>query len=313
MMRPIARRDPMNFNIVLCYCRTLRTAMKKPLVKRNFGPIRSYCERPTPFLKWAGGKSQLLDQMRPFFPREFGMYYEPFLGGGAVFFHLLPEKATLSDSNDELMNVYRVIQKEPIEVMRALDAYYPHRKSKVYYYRIRGLNPDELTSVERAARTIFLNKTCYNGLYRVNSEGKFNVPFGKYKNPSLYDKANILAASEALRDKKLRTADYRKACEEAHRGDFIYLDPPYQPLSKTASFTSYTKEAFSEKEQEDLAAVFRKLDRCGCRVMLSNSSTPFIRSLYEGYHIEPMRATRAINCKPSGRKAIEELLIMNYG
>lgn len=289
--------------------------MKKSLVKKEFGPIRSYSEgvKPTPFLKWAGGKSQLLDQMRPYFPSEYGAYFEPFLGGGAVFFHLLPEKATLSDSNDELMNVYRVVQQDPYALMKALDEHHVHRKSKEYYYRIRALDPDELDDVERAARTIFLNKTCYNGLYRVNSEGRFNVPFGRYKNPSLYDRDNILAASAALKGKTLKTADYKEVCEEARRGDFIYLDPPYQPLSKTASFTSYTKDAFGEKEQEELANVFKNLDKRGCRVMLSNSSTDFIRTLYAEYHIVPMRATRAINCKPSGRKAIEELLIMNYG
>lgn len=305
----------MNLKVILHHCRSLRTKMKKQVVKRVFGPLRSYSEevKPKPFVKWAGGKSQLLEQMNYYFPTEFNAYFEPFLGGGAVFFHLLPKKATLSDSNDELMNVYRVIQKKPVELMQALDGHYPHRKSKEYYYRIRGLNPEELTPVERAARTIFLNKTCYNGLYRVNSEGKFNVPFGRYKNPTLYDRANILAVSAALSCKTLKTADYRDVCEEARKGDFIYLDPPYQPLSKTASFTSYTKEAFGEREQEELARVFRKLDGRGCRVMLSNSSTSFIRSLYDGYHIVPLRATRAINCKPSGRKAIEELLIMNYG
>jgi len=289
--------------------------MKKPLVRRDFGSIKSYTEeqKPTPFLKWAGGKSQLLVQMKPHFPSVFERYYEPFIGGGAVFFHLLPEKATLSDSNDGLMNVYRVIQKEPSELMKALDEHHIHRRSKEYYYRIRALNPDELSHMERAARTVFLNKTCYNGLYRVNSEGKFNVPFGKYKNPSLYNRDNILSVSTALKGKALKTADYRDVCEEARKGDFIYLDPPYQPLSKTASFTSYTKEAFGEKEQEELASVFMKLDKRRCRVMLSNSSTGIIRSLYDGYHIESMKATRAINCKASGRKAIEELLIMNYG
>ena len=289
--------------------------MKKPLVKRDFGSIRSYSDerKPTPLLKWAGGKSQLLEQMDPYFPKEFELYVEPFLGGGAVFFHLLPSRATLSDSNTELMNVFRVVRDKPDGLMKALDGHYPHRRNQEYYYRVRALNPKDMTPVERAARTIFLNKTCYNGLYRVNSEGKFNVPFGKYRNPSLYDRNNIVAASAVLRGKTLMVADYKEACAEASKGDFIYLDPPYQPLSKTASFTSYTKEAFGEKEQAELASVFKKLDRQKCKVMLSNSSTSLIRSLYDGYHIVSMKAMRAINCKPSGRKAIEELLIMNYG
>jgi len=289
--------------------------MKKPLVKKNFGPIKSYSDerKATPLLKWAGGKSQLLAQMDPYFPKEFEVYVEPFLGGAAVFFHLLPSRATLSDSNDELMNVFRVVRDRPDELIMALDGHYPHRKNQEYYYRVRALDTEDMTSVDRAARTIFLNKTCYNGLYRVNSAGKFNVPFGKYKNPSLYDRDNIHAASVALRGKTLMVADYKKACGEADRGDFIYLDPPYHPLSRTASFTSYTKEAFGEKEQAELASVFKKLDKRGCKVMLSNSSTSLIQSLYDGYHIASMKATRAINCKPSGRKAIEELLIMNYG
>ncbi|MCL4308555.1 MAG: DNA adenine methylase [Candidatus Thermoplasmatota archaeon] len=265
-----------------------------------------------PFLKWAGGKAQLLAQMKPFFPKDYRTYFEPFLGGGAVFFHLRPEKAVLSDSNPELINTFTVVRDDPLGLMRALDVHFPQRTEESYFYKVRATDPSTLSSVERAARTIFLNKTCFNGLYRVNADGNFNVPWGGYRNPTLYDHENLLAASALLRGKKIVLADYQKICSKAKVGDFAYLDPPYHPLSETSQFTSYTKEDFGNREQRKLAEVYRRLDRRGVLAMLSNSATPFVRTLYDGFHIEFLKATRAINSKGTGRGPIDELLITNF-
>lgn len=283
-------------------------------VKRHFGPLESETTTrgPAPFLKWAGGKSKLLAHMSCHFPKDYGKYVEPFLGGGAVFFHLRPRKAVLSDSNPELVNAFEVVRDNPEELMSALDTHYSHRKNRDYYNGIRAQNPAELSQVDRATRTVFLNKTCYNGLYRVNSKGQFNVPFGRYSNPSLYDRDNILADSETLQGKILIHDDYRRVCRRARGHDFVYLDPPYHPLSATSSFTGYTKDSFDEDDQVRLAATFRAMDARGCRVMLSNSSTPLIRELYEGFTIITLRAARAISCKGNGRGKIEEVLVMNY-
>jgi len=287
---------------------------QKEPVGRDFGPLKSDVRQrePTPFLKWAGGKGQLLEQMTAFFPTDFGTYFEPFLGGGAVFFHVRPRIAILSDLNPDLIAVFLAVRDHPDEFMTALDLHRPKRNESSYYYRVRSLDPARLNLVERAARTVFLNKTCFNGLYRVNSKGAFNVPFGRYRNPTLYDPGNIWAANEALRGKIITLGDFRDICEYARKDDFVYLDPPYQPISATSTFTAYTKGLFGQENQQSLAAVFRKLDKRGAKVMLSNSSTDFIRSLYSGFHIEVLRAARAINCKGTGRGAIDELLIMNF-
>ena len=266
-----------------------------------------------PFLKWAGGKAQLLAQMEPFFPKDYRTYFEPFLGGGAVFFHLQPGKAVLSDSNPELVNTFTVVRDDVVGLMRALDAHYPHRTEETYFYEVRATGPSTLSPVERAARTLYLNKTCFNGLYRVNSDGHFNVPWGGYPNPTLYDRENLLAVSALLRGKRIILSDYQKACARAKVGDFVYLDPPYHPLSETSKFTSYTKEDFGNREQRKLAETFRRLDKRGVLVMLSNSATPLVRTLYEGFRIESLKAKRAINSKGMGRGAIDELLVMNYG
>jgi DNA adenine methylase len=285
---------------------------RRDTAQKEFGSLRSYLPKSTPFLKWAGGKGQLLQQYDSFIPRHFATYLEPFLGGGAVFFHLRPDRAILSDSNPELVNAFRVVRDFPERLMEALDVHHPHRLSKDYYYKLRAQIPTSLNEVERAARTIFLNKTCFNGLYRVNSRGDFNVPFGKYRNPVLYDSDTIRAASGSLRGKIVEVGDYRDTCRYARRDDFVYLDPPYQPLSATASFTGYTKDAFNENDQLQLRNTFEELDRRGCKVMLSNSAAPSVKELYHEYRIAVLRATRAINSKPSGRGAINEFLITNY-
>jgi len=267
---------------------------------------------PMPFLKWAGGKGQLLDQMARFLPTSFNTYFEPFLGGGALFFQLLPERAVLSDLNAELIQVYKSVREDPNGLMAALDKYRLQPVTEDYFYRVRKQDPRELPHLDRAARAVFLNKTCFNGLYRVNSKGEFNVPFGHYRNPAFYIAENIQAASAALKGAELWAIDFREACKRPRRGDFVYLDPPYQPLTATAAFTDYTREGFGEKDQRDLAEVFRELDKRGCMVMLSNSATPMLRDLYRDFKSVTLKARRAINCKGNGRGAIDELLVMNY-
>lgn len=276
---------------------------------------------PRPFVKWAGGKGQLLAQFEPFWPDTFGGYVEPFAGGGAVFFHLYRQRqlqgpAILNDACAELMLCYQTIRDDLEELLAALRRHEPHRLEADYYYAVRAWdrNPDFACrpAVECAARTLFLNRTCYNGLYRVNRQGHFNVPFGRYKNPRIVDEENLLAVSVALQDVELHSDDFGHCLEWATAGDLVYLDPPYDPLSATASFTGYTSVAFGEDEQRRLADLFRQLDAAGCFVILSNSDTALIRELYADYRIEVLQARRAINSKGSGRAAIPELLILNY-
>jgi len=275
----------------------------------------------TPFVKWAGGKSQLLEQFELLFPSHFNRYIEPFVGGGAVFFYLhnqgqIGDGVVLNDLNGELMTCYEVIRDQIDELVEELRCHEPYKTDKDYFYEVRGWDRkpgfNERSPVERAARTIFLNRTCYNGLYRVNSRGQFNVPFGRYKNPTICDEDNLRAVSQALQGVKLRSEDFERCVEWAGRGDFLYLDPPYHPLSETASFTSYTRGDFDEDDQRRLGEVFRQLDQKGCIVMLSNSYTPFIQKLYVDYRQEVVNATRAISCKGNGRGSIPELVILNY-
>ncbi len=273
------------------------------------------------FVKWAGGKSQLLEQFGPLFPARFNRYIEPFVGGGAVFFHLynqgrIGNGAILNDLNQELMNCYEVIRDRVEELIEELRRHEPHKTEKSYFYEIRGWDRKpgfkERSPVEQAARTIFLNRTCYNGLYRVNSRSQFNVPFGSYKNPTICDEDNLRAVSQALQGVELRSEDFERCVEWAGPGDFLYLDPPYHPLSDTASFTSYTSDDFGEDDQRRLAEVFRQLDQKGCIVMLSNSYTPLIKELYADYRREIVNAIRAISCKGDGRGSIPEFVILNY-
>lgn len=265
--------------------------------------------RPGPFLKWAGGKGQLLQSFSPFFPKSFKRYFEPFVGGGAVFFHLLPPRAMLSDLNSELINCYATIRDDVESVIEALRK---HRNDKHYFYDVRTLDPSELSNAERAARLIFLNKTCFNGLYRVNSKGQFNVPFGKYKSPKICDATNLRAVSAALRTVFIAPGPFEIILKHAGKDDFVYLDPPYQPISKTSNFTSYTKTSFRAEDQARLAEMMKTLTRRGCKVMLSNSDNPYIRDLYRDFKIVTLKATRAINCKGDKRGHVNELLILNY-
>ena len=273
-------------------------------------PLIDLPARTTPFVKWAGGKGQLLTQLSPFFPERFGKYVEPFVGGGAVYFHLQPKRAVLGDSNEELINCYRVIRHSVEDLIASLEQ---HVYDSAYFYDLRARDPAELSDVDRASRFVYLNKTCYNGLYRVNRKGHFSVPFGRYSTPPrIYDADNLRAISRLLQDCELICASYEKTIERAERGDFVYLDPPYHPLSATANFTRYTQLAFSDFDQCWLAQAFRTLSERGCYVMLNNSDTPLVRWLYQPHRIVEARANRAINSDPTKRNSVTELIITNY-
>lgn len=268
--------------------------------------------KPKPFVKWAGGKRQLITILLQEAPTEFNTYIEPFVGGGALLFEILPERAIINDINAELINAYRVIKDNPDELIEDLKK---HKNTEEYFYKIRALNLEKLSPLERASRFIYLNKTCFNGLYRENSKGQFNVPFGKYKNPKIVDEENIKVVSQYLNTAyiKILNTDYKKVCQMAQKGDFIYLDPPYHPISKTASFTKYTKYDFTEQDQIQLSEIFKELDKKGCYVMLSNSNTDFIKDLYRDYEIKEIQAHRAINSNGKGRKKANiEVLIKNF-
>lgn len=264
-----------------------------------------------PFLKWAGGKGQLMGQLFPLMPRDlrWNRYHEPFVGGGAVFFALAPKRAVLSDLNPELVTCYRVIKQDVDGLCEALRQ---HVYEKDHYYEVRALDPETLTDVERAARFIFLNRTCFNGLHRVNRKGQFNVPFGRHANPTICDEPNLRRVSAALRQVEIHCTGFDAVLERAKAGDFVYFDPPYQPISATSSFTAYTSHAFGPKQQAELADVFRALDKRGCQVMLSNSNAEFIKTLYAGFDIREVYATRAINRDASKRGPIPELVVRNY-
>jgi DNA adenine methylase len=269
-----------------------------------------------PFLKWAGGKRQLLPEIRKYIPKRFGTFYEPFLGGGAVLFDLQPKRAVINDINTELINTYRVIQNNVDELINDLER---HENTSEYFYSIRDLDRDKgkyekLSDIEKASRIIFLNKTCFNGLFRVNSQGQFNVPFGRYKKPNIVNEVVLRAVNHYLNNNEIEilNGDFADAVAEAKKGDFIYFDSPYDPVSDTSSFTGYTLNGFGKEEQIRLRDLFVELDKRGCKVLLSNSSTEFIHDLYKDYHIEIVSASRSINSVASKRGKIDEVLVMNY-
>ena len=271
-----------------------------------------------PFLKWVGGKQQLLSQFEAYFPTNFNRYFEPFLGGGAIFFHLwntgrLPKQVFLFDNNEELINAYHVVRSQSDALIKLL-ATHKKNHNKKYYYQIRSLDRQdiELSSVEWAARTIYLNRTCFNGLYRVNSKKQFNVAIGSYKNPQILYEDVLEVASLALQNVCIKVEDFREVINLAQPGDFFYFDPPYNPVSSTASFTGYTANNFSEKDQRDLTDIFAKLTKKGCLCMLSNSYTPFILELYRDFRVEVVNAKRAVNSDGNGRGNIREVVVLNY-
>jgi DNA adenine methylase len=260
-----------------------------------------------PFLKWAGGKRQLLPSLLQHSPSNPPTYFEPFIGGGALFFAMRPKRAVLADVNARLIRTYRGVQKDVEEVIRLLRSY-PH--DPTFFYRFREENIDAASDAQVAAWFIYMNKTCFNGLYRVNRGNRFNVPFGRYANPSICDEPTLRACSEALAGTELLVEDFGAVVAKATRGDFVYFDPPYVPLSTTSSFTSYTSNGFGDAEQTRLRDTAKKLRDRGVLVLLSNSSAPFVRSLYaDGFELIEVSATRSVNSKANARGAIVELLI----
>ncbi len=268
-----------------------------------------------PFVKWVGGKRQLLSSIFEHIPETFTTYYEPFVGGGAVLFHLKPKKAVTNDGNSELINVYKVIKDHVDELLEALKK---HRNDSEYYYSIRSQDRytdfEQLSDVERASRTIYLNKTCYNGLYRVNSAGEFNAPFGRYKKPNIVNEKTLKAVNHYLNhnDVKILNTDFEEALKGVRKGAFVYFDPPYDPISKSSNFTGYTSGGFDQKEQIRLKKVCDGLNSRGIRFLLSNSATHFIKDLYNEYTIISTEANRCINSNGKKRGKVEEVLIKNY-
>jgi DNA adenine methylase len=265
-----------------------------------------------PFLKWVGGKTQLLDAILRILPEETETYYEPFVGGGAVFFALAMRKrfrrAVINDFNQELIDTYRVVRDFPADLISQLSRL---SYDRTVFDQLKKMKPEEFSPVRRAARMIYLNKTCFNGLYRVNKAGDFNTPFGKFNNPPrIFDESNILGCSAALNSfVQIQSTDFSTVAEQAEAKDVVYFDPPYVPLNPTSDFTSYTSKGFGLKDQEKLARLFTTLARRGVKVMMSNSDTPIIRQLYEGFDINAVKARRSINSKGSKRGPVGEVLV----
>ncbi len=265
------------------------------------------------FLKWAGAKSKLLSQLIEFMPHKIENYYEPFLGSGAMLFYVLHtynvKKAYVSDINSELINTFIMVKEKPQELIKLLEIY-QKQHSNEYYYKIRDNVPKD--KLELAARFIYLNKTCFNGLYRVNSKGFFNVPIGSYKNPPILQEDKILKASKLLQKVEFNVFDYKQILSKIKKNDFVYLDPPYHPLEDKNSFTKYSKDDFAEKDQKDLKQFCDELNAKKVNFLESNSYTKFIKELYKNYTQSEVLANRMINCKAIGRGKIKELIIYNY-
>jgi DNA adenine methylase len=286
--------------------RDLRPALPAPFARPALpDPVAS------PVIKWVGGKTKLLAELIARLPERFGRYYEPFAGGAALFFRVAPERAVLADSNPDLIGLYTCLAADVTGVIRKLE-HHRTAHSEAHYYATRTRwNDRELSwsSADRAATFIYLNKTCFNGLWRVNRSGAFNVPIGRYTDPPICVPDTLRAASTLLERATLRCGDYRAAVADAGRGDFVYFDPPYDPVTPTASFTSYTADAFGTAHQRALADTARLLVARGCRVMLSNSDTPFIRSLYKGFQIDRVKCARAINSNAAKRGDVDEVIM----
>ncbi|NLL47514.1 MAG: DNA adenine methylase [Firmicutes bacterium] len=269
-----------------------------------------------PVLKWVGGKRQLLPEIRTIIPKDIGVYYEPFLGGGAVLFDLQPPRAVVNDINHELINVYCVIRDQVEELIEHLRG---HRNEAAYFYTVRGFDRErsayeQLSATERASRILYLNKTCYNGLFRVNQQGEFNAPFGRYRNPNIVNEAGLRAVSEYFNRAQItfQNVDFARAVEGATKGDFVYFDPPYDPITESANFTGYDKGGFSRSEQIRLKELCDELDRGGIKFLLSNSATDFILDLYGSYHVRIVQAKRSVNSKANKRGYVDEVLVANY-
>ena len=270
-----------------------------------------------PFLKWAGGKRQLMPEIREMLPDGVTThpYYEPFIGGGALFFELLPKRAVINDYNEELINVYTVIRDNPSELIEDLKR---HKNTAEYFYKIRAIDRQplfsNLTRIERASRIIYLNKTCYNGLYRVNNAGEFNSPFGRYKNPNIVNEPVIKAVSKYLNSSQIQisSCDYALILKDTPTDSFVYLDPPYHPISESSSFTGYVQGGWDEGDQLRLRDVCNRLRDNGIKFLLSNSASDFIREIYSDYNIHIVQAKRSVNSNSSRRGQVDEFLIRNY-
>lgn len=270
-----------------------------------------------PFLKWAGGKRQLMPEIRKMLPNGVTThpYYEPFIGGGALFFELLPKRAVINDYNEELINVYTVIRDNPSELIEDLKR---HKNTAEYFYKIRAIDRQplfsNLTRIERASRIIYLNKTCYNGLYRVNNAGEFNSPFGRYKNPNIVNEPVIKAVSKYLNSSQIQisSCDYALILKDIPTDSFVYLDPPYHPISESSSFTGYVQGGWDEGDQLRLRDVCNRLRDNGIKFLLSNSASDFIREIYSDYNIHIVQAKRSVNSNSSRRGQVDEFLIRNY-
>jgi DNA adenine methylase len=268
-----------------------------------------------PFLKWVGGKRQIMPTIEQHLPKGIKSYIEPFIGGGAVLFHLQPKNAIINDFNAELVNVYNVIKNDLENLIIDLNK---HKNESRYFYEIRALDRTEafgnLSDVERASRIIYLNKTCYNGLYRVNNSGEFNSPFGKYKNPNIVNEPTLRAVNSYLNSNNVRieNTDYETVLKEADKNSFVYLDPPYHPVSDSSNFTGYVQGGWDESEQIRLKEACDRLNKKGIKFMQSNSSVNFIKELYSDYQIHIIKANRAINSDGDKRGEVEEVLIKNY-
>lgn len=286
------------------------------------GTVRTPSMRPaprpdsSPIVKWAGGKGRLLAQLTPLLPAgvESMRHVEPFVGGAAFFFARRPERALLCDVNPALVGLYEAVRDEVDQVIEALSSLaYAHAAGSQYYaVRTRYNDRERGSRAERAAMFIYLNKTCFNGLHRVNRRGEFNVPEGRYVNPKILDEANLRAASQVLKSATLHRGGFEDGLELVRPGDFVYLDPPYEPVSTTANFTAYAEDAFTRADQTRLRDVFAELDRRGAKLMLSNSDVPFIRELYGKWRIDTVAAPRAISCNAEGRAKVTEVVVRNY-
>jgi DNA adenine methylase len=267
-----------------------------------------------PIVKWAGGKTRLLPALRRLIPAKIATYVEPFAGGAALFYELanegLFERAILADRNADLVACYRAVRDDVERLIVALGAY---KYDKDLFYEVRDRDPSKLDDFERGARFLFLNRTCFNGLWRVNASGKFNVPFGRYKNPRIIDHAGLRAASAALAKAEVRNADFADVVRKLRPGDFAYFDPPYVPISKTSDFTAYAEGGFGPEDQERLVATFRELEARGVPAMISNADTDETRALYKGFAVHQVEAPRTINADPSKRGFTTELIVLNFG
>jgi DNA adenine methylase len=265
----------------------------------------------SPIVKWVGGKTKLLHELLARMPEHYGRYYEPFAGGAALFFRLAPKRAVLADSNPDLIGLYTAVANNVEAVIKRLQGHRDaHDEAHYYDMRARWNDRDQQWSTpERAAAFIYLNKTCFNGLWRVNRAGAFNVPIGRYTDPPICVPDALRAAHQVLSRAEIRRADYRTAVKDAKAGDFLYFDPPYDPVTTTANFTSYTADAFGPDEQRALAETARELVARGCQVMLSNSDTPFIRSIYKGFRVDRVKCPRAINSNAAKRGDVDEVIV----